>query len=164
MDKKIETQKYIVNRLDNYIESSQNKSNLYLALNTIVLGGIITLISSRTESFTCILNLILGIIALLAFTSIIITLKVISPYLKSNQEKKSIFFFHDISSVKQGDYYKTISEQSEEDLLRDLSEQTHTIAKGLNIKYSNLILIGWIIGVEFLLLFIWIITYLNIKN
>lgn len=90
MNEKIEIQKFIMNRLDTYIDSSQNKSNLYLTLNTIISGGVIALISIKTDS--CLLNGLLGLIALFSIVSILITLKAINPYLKSSVGEKSIFF------------------------------------------------------------------------
>ena len=53
MKEKIEHVKFIIDRFDIYMESTQTKSNLYLALNTAILGGIITLAaSSKPEDVT----------------------------------------------------------------------------------------------------------------
>lgn len=165
MNNKIENQKYIINRLDNYIESSQTKSNLYLTLNTIILAGIITLISAKINSFNIVLNILLGIISIISLISIIQTLKVINPYLKkSSNGNKSILFFNDIESINNNEYYKNVCEKSKESLLEDLTEQSHILAKGLNRKYKILSTIGWLIGTEFFLLFIWILLFLITKN
>ena len=165
MNNKIENQKYIINRLDNYIESSQTKSNLYLTLNTIILAGIITLISTKINCFSMVLNILLGIISIISLISIIQTLKVINPYLKkSSNGNKSILFFNDIESINNNEYYKNVCEKSKESLLEDLTEQSHILAKGLNSKYKILSTIGWLIGTEFFLLFIWILLFLITKN
>ncbi len=159
MNEKIETQKFIMNRLDTYIDSSQNKSNLYLTLNTIISGGVIALISVKTGS--CILNILLVVIALLSIVSILITLKAINPYLQSNKNgKKSIFFFKDISQNKKDEYLDIVYQQKEGELLKDITEQTYYISKGLNTKYKLLGIVGWIVAFEFILLFAWIIIYL----
>ncbi len=158
MNEKIETLKFIMNRLDTHIDSSQNKSNHYLTLNTIIIGGVIALISVKTNS--CILNILLVITALLSIVSILITLKVINPYLKSSTGKKSIFFFKDISKNEKQEYHSSVVEQNEKELLQDITEQTYYISKGLSTKYKLLGIVGWIVAFEFLLLFIWIIIYL----
>ena len=165
MINKIETQKYIINRLDNYIESSQNKSNLYLALNTIILGGVITLISTKVDSLSCILNLLLGAISILSLISIIQTLRAINPYLKKSLNKtKSIFFFKDIAECSIKDYQESVLEKSKKGLIQDLAGQSHILAKGLTNKYNILMISGWLIGLEFFLLFCWIIIFLTQKN
>ncbi len=158
MKEKIETQKFIINRLDTYVESSQNKSNLYLTLNTIIDGGIVALISVKTSS--CTLNIVLALIALLSVISTIITLRAINPYSKGSLGKKSIFFFEDISKNNQDEYYKMIAEQKDKELLKDITGQTYSISKGLSFKYKLLKTVGWIVGFEFVLLFVWIIIYL----
>lgn len=158
MNEKIEIQKFIMNRLDTYIDSSQNKSNLYLTLNTIISGGVIALISVKTDS--CLLNGLLGLIALFSIVSILITLKAINPYLKSSVGKKSIFFFEDISKNEKEEYHNSVVAQNEKELLQDITNQTYDVSKGLSTKYKLLGIVGWIVAFEFLLLLAWIIIYL----
>jgi len=75
MNEKLEHMKFIINRYDAYIESSQTKSNLYLALNTAILGGTITLLTAlKHEDLTFFVIVLLGLAALLALLSSTITL------------------------------------------------------------------------------------------
>lgn len=84
MKEKLEQTKFIIGRFDSYIESTQTKSNLYLALNTAILAGIITIATStKPEDATLFSIIVMGVIALLAIISITITLIAITPYLKS---------------------------------------------------------------------------------
>lgn len=160
MEDKIELQKFIINRLDTYIESSQSKSNLYIGLNTLILGGITTLIPSNHE-YTCFQIILLGITASVSLISIFFTLLAISPYLKTKvKDNFSILFFKDIAKLKKEEYYKLITETSAKKQLKDFAEQTIEISKGLALKYKYLTIAGWLVGFQFLTFFIWTITFL----
>lgn len=166
MEKKIENLKFILARLDTYIESTQNKSNLYLVLNTIILGGVITIISVLKDlNCSWYLIVLLAIIAMASILSIIITLFVINPYIKNSIEKeKSIFFFNDIASCSVlTNYEKLIEDNDDTKFVHDLCSQIYSIAKGLNSKYNKLKIVGYTIVGEFFLLAIWIVTFLITK-
>lgn len=164
MKEKKETLEFIISRIDNYIDSSQNKNNLFLALNTILLGGIITLISSNVKLCPKILLIILGAISVLATISILITIKSIIPYLNGAEDKSdSILFFNDINKTSQQEFFDKINTISDTEYIKDLSGQTHSLSKGLDNKYQLLKINGWIVGLEFTLLLIWIFIYI-IKN
>ena len=167
MSKKIEELRFILDRLDIYLESSQNKSNLYMALNTIVLGGVITIIAAIKElECSSLLNISLLLIALASIASILITLSAINPYTKSSKSTKSVFFFKDIAEHSSFQEYQTLLDNhidSEEKLAEDISSQIYSIAKGLNMKYRKLKTVGLIIAGEFTLLAVWVIIFLITK-
>ncbi len=164
MDEKIEHLKFIIGRYDTYIESTQTKSNLYLALNTAILAGIITLLTAlRPEDRDINVILVLGITALLALVSITITLLAITPYLKSVSNKSnSLIFFQEVSNMTY-DYHDKVEKISEAKFLKDLSCQAFSLAGGLKSKYQNLMIAGRIIIAEFMLLFICVILFIT-KN
>lgn len=162
MDEKIEHLKFIIGRYDTYIESTQTKSNLYLALNTAILAGIITLLTAlRPEDRDINVILVLGITALLALVSITITLLAITPYLKSVSNKSnSLIFFQEVSNMTY-DYHDKVEKISEAKFLKDLSCQAFSLAGGLKSKYQNLMIAGRIIIAEFMLLFICVILFIT---
>lgn len=162
MDEKIEHLKFIIGRYDTYIESTQTKSNLYLALNTAILTGIITLLTAlRPEDRDINVILVLGITALLALVSITITLLAITPYLKSVSNKSnSLIFFQEVSNMTY-DYHDKVEKISEAKFLKDLSCQAFSLAGGLKSKYQNLMIAGRIIIAEFMLLFICVILFIT---
>ncbi len=163
MDEKIEHLKFIIGRYDTYIESTQTKSNLYLALNTAILAGIITLLTAlRPEDRDINVILVLGITALLALVSITITLLAITPYLKSISNKSnSLIFFQEVSNMTYDDYHDKVEKISEAKFLKDLSCQAFSLAGGLKSKYQNLMIAGRIIIAEFMLLFICVILFIT---
>lgn len=163
MKEKLELTKFIIDRYDTYIESTQSKSNLYLALNTAILVGIITLLTAlKIEDIGKGVVVILGIIALLALISITITLLAITPYLKSASEKgNSVIYFQDVSSITFDEYHKRIEKISDSKLLKDLVCQAFSLATGLKSKYNKLMYAGRIIIVEFIFLFICVIILIT---
>lgn len=160
MKEKIEHVKFIIDRFDVYMESTQTKSNLYLALNTAILGGIITLAaSSKPEDVTFFSVFVLGSIAFLAVASITITLIAITPYLKSASEKsESVVFFQDVRNSTFDQYENRIKGMSEKKFLKDLTCQAYSLAGGLQLKYKKLFYAGRLIIIEFILLLIYAIT------
>ena len=166
MDKK-ENLKFILGRLDSYLESSQSKSNLYLALNTIVLGGVITIVAALKElECNLLLNILLLLIALASITSILVTLSAISPYTKSSKGTKSVFFFKDIATHSSFKEYSILLDNhidSEEKLAEDLTSQIYSMSVGLNMKYEKLKAIGLIVAGEFILLAGWVVIFLITK-
>jgi hypothetical protein len=163
MKEKLEHTKFIIGRFDTYIESTQTKSNLYLALNTAILGGIITIAAStKPEDVTLFSLIILGIIALLAVVSITITLIAITPYLQSASDKNSsIVFFQDVTNFTFEEYVDKINDISDKKFLLDLTCQAYSLAGGLKAKYQKLFYAGRIIIVEFVLLLIYAITLIT---
>jgi len=165
MNEKIENQKFILNRLDGFIESSQNKSNLYIALNVAILGGIITLLSAlKVKEFECVLVHILILVSIMAIVSLLIILLLLNPYLKSSlTEEKSLFFFRDIADESPNEYNDRSASADELSIMYDLSSQIHSLSSALSKKYSKLCIVGWVTALEFIFMLIWIIIFLTDK-
>lgn len=163
MKEKLEHIKFIINRYDVYMESTQTKSNLYLALNTAILVGIVTLLTAlKKEDLNVAVIIFLGLTALLAVISITITLLAITPYLKSAAEKStSIIFFQDVSNHDYDEYHHKVKEISDAKLLKDLTCQAFSLATGLKVKYKNLMYAGRMIILEFIFLFICVILFIT---
>ncbi|MCL9809867.1 Pycsar system effector family protein [Flavobacterium luminosum] len=163
MKEKFEQIKFIIGRFDIYIESTQTKSNLYLALNTAILGGIITIAAStKQQDVTTFSLIVLGIIALLAVISMTITLIAITPYLHSASDKSnSVIFFQDVANFTFDEYADKINDISDKKLLLDLTCQAYSLAGGLKAKYQKLFYAGRMIIVEFVLLLIYAITLIT---
>lgn len=163
MKEKTEHVKFIISRYDTYIESTQTKSNLYLALNTAILAGIITLVSANKQGQLSLLNLVvLGLVSILAVLSITLTLIAINPYLKSASKKSdSIIFFNEVSSYDFDMYTKKIDNMSDKKVLKDLNCQAFSLARALRGKYQKLYYAGSLLIFEFGLLFIYVILLIT---
>mgnify|MGYP000729926887 CR=1 FL=1 len=164
IQQKTEHLKFILNRYDHYIESIQSKSNLYIGLNTLMLGGIVTLL---TNISLCKMNFVLCaivlIIAFLSIISIIITLFAIKPHLSSGSSNNSIIFFNNVSKISHDKYLENIENSTDETLKNDIVNQVHCVATGLTNKYRNLSKVSWLLTIQFAALLIWIILF-TIKN
>jgi hypothetical protein len=163
MKEKLEQMKFIIGRYDAYIESTQTKSNLYLALNTAIIGGIITLVAASKPEEIGVFNLVvLGVIALMAVASITITLISITPYLKSASDKStSVVFFQDVTTNTFDEYLKKIEDISDKKLLKDLTCQAYSLATALKGKYQKLFYAGRIIILEFAFLLVCVIILIT---
>jgi Family of unknown function (DUF5706) len=157
---KIENLKFIIGRYDNYIESTHTKSNVYLSLNTAVLAGVITLISTlKISELTNYLAYILIAIAIITVISIIIILGAIKPSLLSN--KMSIIFFGDVAESSNDNYLDKVKKMNDKDFTIDISNQAHYLAKIVSSKFKIIKWVGNLIKIEFILLLIWLIIYIN---
>jgi hypothetical protein len=160
---KSENLKFILLRYDHYIESVQSKSNLYIALNSlIVTGSIAILTTTDLQKFNSTLLSMIIIIILASIVSIIITLIALTPYLKTSQTK-SVIFFNDVSSEKENDYCEKMHLINDEKFNIDITKQIHCIAKGLTIKYKKMKWAGLLLIFQFITIIIWIIIFI-IKN
>ncbi len=163
MKEKIEQIKFVIDRYDVYIESTQSKSNLYLALNTAILGGTLTLLtSSGASSFGHAIIFTLGLVGLLSLGSIILTLLAVTPYLDSDSGKgKSVIFFKDVANTPYKDFHESFEDLKDGKLIKDLTCQAHSLAKGLKGKYGMLMYAGRLLIIEFVLLFACIILFIT---
>jgi hypothetical protein len=160
---KSENLKFILERYDHYIESVQSKSNLYIALNSLIVTGSIAILTTvDSQKLNSTLLVLLIIIVLASIFSIIITLIALIPYLKTSQDK-SVLFFKDVSNEKANDYCKRMNEMTSDNFDNDITNQIHCIAKGLTIKYEKMKWAGLLLIFQFVTIIIWTIIFI-IKN
>ena len=96
MKDKIEKVKFIIGRLDNYIEGTNSKANLILACNAVIIGGLLTGFAFGTKaSMPCLQKCFLALTMIAGLVSCIFTILAIIPFTKSIGTKnyKSLFFF-----------------------------------------------------------------------
>lgn len=70
--------------------------------------------------------------------STLFVLKVIIPRIIKGRVAPSGIFFHEIAGMTKEDYLKFISEQSAEDLQRDIAYQNHSLSVIAEKKYANI--------------------------
>jgi glucan phosphoethanolaminetransferase (alkaline phosphatase superfamily) len=149
----------ILQRYDHFIESVQTKGNLYLVLNTFIFGGAITVLTSpQANAFSMALKNIIIFIIVVCVVSIIITLLALNPFLKSGRPG-SLIFFQSVSAINYEDYRNEMKTISDEDYIKDLACQVHSMAKGLTKKYRLLTFVSWGLIINFLAILLWIYTY-----
>lgn len=154
---------YSINRFDHYFESVNNKAAVYLAMNTFLLGGIITGYISVQEhvcQLRTFFNVLLTIEMLLGITGLLIITVASIPYFSKDSD--SLYYFGGIGSMDKEKFFECSKNISKKAEVQDLRNQVHTLSKGLNMKFVRLKISGWLIFSQFVLLaFIIIILIIN---
>lgn len=142
---KIEQARYLISRFDHYNDSINNKGTFYLSINTFILGGLFVGYSTYCEKLKQAVLLypwVVGISVILlicCLASILCTVVAITPYLKDNHvndDQPSLIYFGGISKFTCNDFLNKFSNQSESAIISDCARQTHSLAKGLNVKFK----------------------------
>lgn len=137
---KLDELKFSIGRFDHYYDSVNNKGNLYLAVNTFILGGVITgyvTLDSKLHFGGWIL--VLFVVLLVSnLVSVGYTLAAIKPFLKKKNGSRSMIYFGDVdtaSEVTIGDFWKNLTQDK---LQEDLLSQYKILAGGLTKKFTRL--------------------------
>ncbi|MGN6298309.1 MAG: Pycsar system effector family protein [Ginsengibacter sp.] len=147
---KMEMLKHTMDRYDHYYDSINNKGNLFLALNTFLLGGIITRYYSIKESVGERSNLLFftWLAAICCLLSIGFTLWAIIPYLNKHveSEKSSVMYFGDVSLLTFPNFKKKYEQITEYKKYEDYLQQVHLLAQGLQKKFFRLQIATYLLG------------------
>jgi len=152
MEEEKERLKFTMTRADHYYDSVNNKSAVYIAINTFITGGILVLLAQTTAlkhisligKVSLTICLFTGIISLilLALTSI--------PFLSKNTE--SLYYFAAIGCEKKSSFATKSKKYTQKEDLADLRQQTYELSKGLVKKFKRLRIVGYLLALQFLLL------------
>lgn len=152
--------KYTIGRFDHYFDSVNNKSAVYIAINTFITGGIIVLLTQTTLvcEMTWFGKFCIGLLLLIGIISLIILSLASIPFFSKKPD--SIYYFGSVSQMKESEFNKTSEEYSKKDELKDLRSQTYILSKGLTKKFTRLKLAGILLVAQFALLLIILLTIL----
>lgn len=155
---KISSLQYTINRYDHYYDTINNKGNLYLTLNTFLIGGSITGYFSMNDKFDLGFFTIIGFCGVLfSLISIFFTLRAIYPYLskmQTNEDLVSATNFSEISNKTLIEFKKLHAEYAEDSYYNDLVKQVHQLSLGLQSKFTKLQEATIYLSGAFLMLFI----------
>ncbi|MGF1558976.1 MAG: Pycsar system effector family protein [Flavobacteriaceae bacterium] len=145
---------YTINRLDHYFDSVNNKTAVYIAINTFLTGGIITLVTQVKEILVqqFWLQFLVGFILILGIISLILLAWASIPYFSTNTKFDSLYYFASISSKKFQDFSENSEGQNKKDDLKDLRNQVHLMSTGLTKKFLKLLWVGVLLIAQFMLL------------
>jgi hypothetical protein len=161
---KTENLKYILSRFDHYIDSVHSKSNLYIVLNTFIIGGCITMLSSiNSNKLNTLLIYILFLIILLSISSVIIILTALKPHLET-KTSKSILFFNDVSKTGLYEYIDKVKHINDDEFETDFIEQIHCLSIGLTVKYKKLKWVSYFLIFQFLTILTWTLIFITQNN
>lgn len=142
ISEKIEMLKHSIDRYDHYYDSINNKGNLFLTLNTFLLGGILTGYYSLKENLVGQNDIIFFVWIGLAFCffSVTATLWAIIPYVTKQADcvNGSALNFNNVANLSYASFKRMYDDLDENKKLEDYIEQTHLLAIGLQKKFSKL--------------------------
>lgn len=145
-----EIQKYLLDknlsRFDTYINAVNTKAAFLVSFNTFVLGTLLLGQKNILSGF-CSVNLscwaVFFFIVCLISVAISITLSflAVNPFLKSGNQSetyKTLLFFKSVSNMNLDEYKNRIQKLDDDELLNDLTCQTHVLAKGATQKFHTI--------------------------
>lgn len=154
--KLLDETKFIINRFDHYYESINTKSNLYLAINTFIIGGFISgyYTLDKQYHFDCFFKYLFYVILFVNFGAIYFTLSAIRPFLSKRKKRsgKSLYYFGDVANHNVTSYMEALNNVTEQDFLNDATTQVHQLATGLNMKFKRINMASILIGVQIFLI------------
>lgn len=139
---KIDTLKHTMDRYDHYYDSINNKGNLFLTLNTFLLGGMITgYYSIKAEiANQCGVKFFVWIGLICCLLSLGYTLWAIIPYLNKQADRVngSVINFSNVSNISFNDFKQMYSHITDKKRYEDYVHQVYLLACGLQKKFGRL--------------------------
>lgn len=144
---------FSINRFDHYFESINNKTTVYIALNTFILGGIITgyiTVQDHILKYAICFKVLLSLEMIIGIRTLILLTWASIPYF--SKSTKSSYYFGIIGSQSKKDFIEYSKKIDAKQELKDLRNQVHTLSIGLNKKFTKLKIAGKLIVLQFILL------------
>lgn len=143
---KIKTQLEIIKRIDSHIASTNAKCAIVMSYCAAVLGWLAVNSSKLLEEITnAPLNAIAGIFMTLGIAltvaCLVLALKITFPATHSSDKEhrgKSMIFFGDVASQQLDQYVVRFSGLKDDEILKDLSTQIHTLSGIADRKFIDL--------------------------
>lgn len=159
--------KFIIQRFDIYITGANTKGNFLLAMNTFLIGVIVTNYSKIIELIECscickFFNIGIVLLILFCLAATIFILKAVYPFLLSGNSSKESYhshiFFNSIAEFKDvNDFRQSYIKQTDLNIEEDMSQQAYHLANGLKLKYKDLGTAMKFIYAELVLIFLLLI-------
>ncbi|GEM_PF-499171 len=147
---RVEMLKHTMDRYDHYYDSINNKGNLFLTLNTFLLGGIITGYYSIKDTITdqCGITFFIWTGLICCLLSLGYTLWAIIPYLNKQADSVngSVINFSNISNISFESFKQMYSNGTDEKRYEDYVRQVYLLACGLQKKFSRLKTATYLLG------------------
>jgi len=156
---------FCIERFDHFYDTVNNKSALFLAINTFIVGGLIAVYPSllALADIGTWTNSIFTFIIIVGLVSILITLSAAIPFL--SKPNASLLYFESIATRSLGDFKTEMSSLLTDHFENDYATQVHELSVGLRNKFRRLQWAGYAIFIEFLLMIpLFILIMNNIKN
>jgi len=156
--------KLCIERYDHYYDSVNNKSGVFLALSTFVVGGLVTGYPALMDKVNCSLYIHALVMTLIILGLAIMITVILSSIPFLSKRENSLLYFASVRAMSKGDFDRMSRDQDSETELADLRSQVYFLAKGLTSKFSMLKTAGMLFLVQVLLFIpLTIAIILNLK-
>jgi len=152
---------YTISRFDHYFESVNNKTAVYIAINTFILGGILAgyvNVEKYIEEYVNLFNINLSLVLALGLATLILLIYASIPYF--SKKPNSLYYFGTIGSQSKDSFVEKSKKYETKDEIKDLRNQVYVLSKGLNTKFVRLKLSGQLLVLQFIALIPLIIIFL----
>ncbi len=152
--------KFCVERFDHYYDSTNNKSAVFLAIGTFVLGGLIAAYPYMIEKVSC-SCWVYGsyyVSVALALAALITVIWAATPYKASGGN--SMYYYGSIASKSKEEFASVSKAYDREADLADLREQVSDLARGLSKKFKLLHIAGRLFFIMFIAIAVFAIAVL----
>lgn len=152
---------YTIGRFDHFFESVNNKTAVYIAINTFILGGILAgyvNVEKYIKEYESFFNINLSIVLALGLVTLIILIYASIPYF--SKKPNSLYYFGTIGSQTKDSFIEKSKKYDDKDEIKDLRNQVYILSKGLNTKFVRLKLSGHLLVIQFIALIPLIIIFL----
>src|SRR5690606_16295706 len=142
---------YTISGFDHYFDSVNNKTAVYIALNTFIMGDIIAgyvNVDKYITKYVFFFNITLCLILATGLVTLIILVYASIPFF--SKKTNSLFYFGSIGNLPKEHFIKRSKECSNKKELKDLRNQVYELSKGLNKKFTRLQLSGHLIVLQFI--------------
>lgn len=162
--KELERLQFCIQRFDHFYDSTNNKGNVILVLNTFIIGGLSALYPAIIDKVytTLWVNMSFIVLILIGLAATFFTLSAIVPYLSSKTD--SLLYFGSIANLDSHVFQVRSQNISEDDELTDYRSQVHQLSNGLFVKFKKLRIATILISIQFSLFIPFVfILYTNLK-
>lgn len=155
---KIETLRHTMDRYDHYYDSINNKGSLFLALNTFLLGALVTGYYNVKNEINIGSDLLFFAwsCSIFCLLSIAFSLWATMPYLsrQSDSINGSVIYFGNVANLSIQSFKQMYSSMTDEKRFDDYLQQVHLLALGLQKKFRRLQIAAYLLGGCFLCIII----------
>jgi len=149
--------KFLIERFDHYYDSINGKGAFYIGIETFIFGGLIAGYAAFADNLphTWLFWALVFSIFTCCIASIIFTILSIKPYSRdnhSNDQNPSLVYFGGIAKHEGIHFKEKFLKQSEDQILNDVVQQVHSLAKGLVWKFRKLRLASILLLIQFFLM------------
>ncbi|MDJ1498945.1 DUF5706 domain-containing protein [Cytophagaceae bacterium DM2B3-1] len=141
-----------VGRFDHFYDSINNKSAVFLAVATFVVGGLFTLYSTfwNKPNYGWEVHILILLDIILGLAIMVIVILAATPFLTSSKSN-SLYYFLCVATYDIQQFGKLSMECTCDNEITDLRVQVYQLAKGLRKKFKRLKIAGILFLIQFAL-------------